>query len=140
MKQDSGTSIDDRYIGPYRCPDYVVHLHNLGPTIQFLCLFISAKNGIDSCSADGALTFECWFTILHSDFLRIFHLSLCFAFDTIILIGHGEVASLHCSKTLKNTYHPIFGMYGTRKVHFVSLFLQLLLHLLSQTEIRKQCE
>ena len=98
--------------------------HPREPTLAFLCLFIGTKNGVDGRSADGALTFECWFTILHGDFLRVLHLSLCFAFDTVILIGHGEVASLHCSKTLKNTYNPIFGMYGTRQVHFISLFLQ----------------
>ena len=99
---------------PYGCPDYVVKCHNLGTTIQYLVLFISTQDGVDGCTADGALTFECWFAILHGDSLRVLHLSLCFAFDTIILIGHGEVASLHCSKTLKNTYNPIFGMYGTR--------------------------
>jgi hypothetical protein len=102
----------------------VLSPHPRAVALAFLCLFIGTKNGVDGRSADGALTFECWFTILHGDSLRVLHLSLCFAFDTVILIGHGEVASLHCSKTLKNTYDPICGMYGTRQVHFISLCLQ----------------
>jgi hypothetical protein len=63
--------------------------------IRCLCLFLRTEDGVNGRSADGALTFECWFTILHGDSLRILHLSLCFAFDTVVLIGHGEVASLH---------------------------------------------
>ena len=75
--------------------DYVVNLHNLVPTSQVLCLFLRAENGIDGCAADRTLTFECRFAILHGDPLRVLHLSLCFAFDTIVLISHSEVASLH---------------------------------------------
>ena len=114
--------------------------NNLGPAFQFLCLFISAKNGVDGRTADGALTFESWFTIFHGDSLWVLHFSLRFAFDTIILIGHGEDASLHCSKTLKNTYNPIFGMYGTRQIHFISLLLQLFLYSFGPGEIRKRRE
>ena len=49
------------------------------------------------------MTFECRFTILHGDFLRILHLSLCFAFDTVILISHGEVVSLTVALTFYKT-------------------------------------
>ncbi len=92
---DIGTSTGGRSIGPYRCPYDVVNLHNLVPTSQVLCLFLRAENSVDGCAADGTLTLECRFAILHGDPLRILHLSLCFAFDTVILISHSEVASLH---------------------------------------------
>jgi hypothetical protein len=65
------------------------------PLQRVLCLFRRAENGVDGCAADGTLTFECGFAILHGDSLRVLHFSLCFTFDTVILIGHGEVASLH---------------------------------------------
>ena len=60
-----------------------------------LCLFLRTENGVDSCAADGTLTLECRFAILHGDLLRVLHFSLCFTFDTVILIGHGDVASLN---------------------------------------------
>lgn len=60
-----------------------------------LTFFLGAENRIDGCAADGALTLERWFTVLHGNSLWVLHLSLCFTLDTVILISHGEVASLH---------------------------------------------
>jgi hypothetical protein len=60
-----------------------------------LCLFLRTENGVDRCATDGTLTFERGFAILHGDPLWVLHFSLCFTFDTVILIGHGEIASLH---------------------------------------------
>ncbi len=67
---------------------------NLDGLLRVLCLFLRAENGVDGCAADSALALECRFAVLHSNPLRIFHLSLSFALDAIILICHGEVASL----------------------------------------------
>ena len=64
------------------------HLHKV------LCLFLRTENGVDGCAADGTLTFECRFAIFHGNLLRVFHFSLCFTFDTVILICHGEIVSL----------------------------------------------
>jgi hypothetical protein len=61
--------------------------------LQVLAFFLGAENGVDSCAADGALTLEGWFTVLHGNPLWVLHLSFCFALDTIILISHGDVAS-----------------------------------------------
>jgi len=65
------------------------------PLHRVLLLFLRTENGVDGCTADGTLTFKRRFTILHGDPLRVLHFSLCFAFDTVILIGHGEDTSLH---------------------------------------------
>jgi hypothetical protein len=65
------------------------------PRVRALCLFLRTENGVDGCATDGTLTFERGFAIFHGNPLRVLHFSLCFTFDTVILIGHGEIASLH---------------------------------------------
>jgi hypothetical protein len=60
-----------------------------------LCLFLRAENGVDGCATYGTLTFEGGLTILHGDSLWVLHFSLGFTFDTIVLICHGDVFSLH---------------------------------------------
>lgn len=62
--------------------------------IGSLCFLIRAENGINRCAANSALPFKGWFTILHGHSLRVLHLSLCFALDTVVLISHSEVVSL----------------------------------------------
>ena len=55
---------------------------------------IRTEDGVNGCAANSTLPFESWLTILHGYSLRILHLSLGFAFDTVVLISHGEVVSL----------------------------------------------
>ena len=74
---------------PAHCPPWAAKIKLL----QVLCFFLRAENGVDGCAADGALTLEGWFTVLHGNLLRVLHFSFCFALDTIILISHGDVAS-----------------------------------------------
>ena len=62
--------------------------------IVSLCFLIRTENGVNCCATNSTLPFEGWFTILHGHSLRVLHLSLCFAFDTVVLISHGEVVSL----------------------------------------------
>ncbi len=62
--------------------------------IGSLCFLIRTENSINRCAANSALPFKGWFTILHGYSLRVLHLSLCFALDTVVLISHGVVVSL----------------------------------------------
>lgn len=53
-----------------------------------LCFLFRAENAVDGGAADGALPFESGLAILHGDALRVFHLALGFALDTVVLICH----------------------------------------------------
>src|SRR2546423_8303454 len=88
-------------------------------------LLFGTEDRIDRCAADRALTLKGRFTILHGHLLGVFHLSLRFAFDTIVQISHSKVASL---RPLKKTYIPCIGMYCTRQVDIISLCLHVFLH------------
>ncbi len=59
-----------------------------------LRFLIGAEDSINRRAANSALPLKGWFTIFHGHFLRILHLSLRFALDTVVLISHGVVVSL----------------------------------------------
>ncbi len=85
--------------------------------MKSLCFLIRAEDSINRRAANSALPLKGWFTIFHGYFLRILHLSLCFAFDTVVLISHGEVVSLrlllHSKKHLPSHHWDVLHATGT---------------------------
>ena len=58
-------------------------------------LLLGTENGVDCGAADGAGTLKSRFPVLGSNPLRVLHIGLFLALDTIILISHVRVASFN---------------------------------------------
>jgi len=69
-------------------------------SLQVLGLLLRAKDSIDSGAADRALTPQSRLPVLHGYPLRVLHLGLLLALNTIVQIGHSCCVSFfHTRKT-----------------------------------------
>jgi hypothetical protein len=72
---------------PTRCVDILASQQDIYASNEKLLLF-RAENRIDGRTADGALTLERGFAVLHGHFLSVLHLSFGFALDAIVQVCH----------------------------------------------------
>lgn len=113
------------------------HPMKVHKSLRVLGLLLRPKDGIDGSAADRAVTPQSGLPVLHRHPLRVPHLGLLLALNTIVQIGHSRCVSFfHTRKNL----HPCIRMYCTRQEHFVSFALQLLLDQPGISLFSKRCK